>query len=111
MISFCLLLSVQAFARVLPHGSASGMQQIALGTGQTPCNDCPCDDEHGGRECAPACSCCSESASLPENVISAFFSIVEISPATELLFLMPQVYSSIFVPPQNRSLTEFRRHV
>lgn len=111
IVCFCLLLSVQAFARVIPHGSVADVKQLASEAVHPPCNDCPCDDPHGGRECGPACSCCSESASLPGFDISVLTTIVEISPVTEPLFLIPQVYLPIFVPPQNRSLTEFRRHV
>jgi len=111
MVCFCLLLSVQAFARVIPHGSVADVKQVASGTVQPPCNDCPCDDDHGGRECGPACSCCSESASLPGFVISVVTTIVEIASVPEPLFIIPQVYFPVFVPPQNRSLAEFRQHV
>jgi hypothetical protein len=102
---FCILIAVQSFAHVLPHGFANDIQQSKVETMQNPCNDCPCDDQHGERECDIACSCCSGIASLPENVIFRFSSIVTIVSPSEPLLQIPQVYLPIFVPPQNCSWT------
>lgn len=111
MICICLFLSVQAFALVLPHGSASDVKQITSGTGQPPCNDCPCDDEQGDRKCNSTCPYCTESAFLPKKEIFDSFLIKEKFTVTEPLLLMPQVYYQIFVPPQIRSLDIPRQYV
>jgi len=102
---FCILIAVQSFVYVLPHGLAPDIQQSKVVTMQSSCNDCPCEDQHGGRECDIACSCCSSFASLPESVIFSFSSIVTIVSPSEPLLQVPQVYLPIFVPPQNCSWT------
>lgn len=103
IVCFCILLAVQSFAHVLPHGFATDIQQSKVETMQNPCNDCPCEDQQGGRECDVVCSCCSSFASLPESVFFRYSSIVTIMSPSEPLSLMPQVYLTIFVPPQNSS--------
>lgn len=102
---FCIFIAVQSFAQALPHSIAPDVQKIKCETVQIPCDDCPCNDEHGDRECDTACSCCSSFASLPESVIFLFSPIAAFFSPAEPLLLMPQVYFSIFVPPQNCSWT------
>lgn len=104
ILVLCLFLSVQAFARVLPHGSVDDVKQTTCESAYLPCNDCPCDDGHGGRECDSSCSCCCESTfSLPVIITSVSFPAVIIHTVVEPRLFMHQVYFPIFVPPQNSS--------
>lgn len=99
IVCFCILLAVQSVAQALPHGFASDSQQAQCNI----INDCPCNDGNGERGCDSACSCCSCFASLSKKYNLHIVPTAAILSVTEPLLLMPQVYLTIFVPPQNRS--------
>jgi hypothetical protein len=87
-----------------PRYSDTSIQQFAQ-SGESD-SHCPCTDRHGSDGCnsgCSCCSCCSFFAPLPAGIAwrpvppAASFSMLE--PFQRF----PEVYLTIFVPPQNRS--------
>jgi hypothetical protein len=103
MVCFCILIAMQSFAQAFPHGAASDDRQITCETVQSSEADCPCSDNHENSMCDSVCSCCSIVASLPERVNFHSSPLAAIISPAEPLFVVPQVYFPIFVPPQNCS--------
>jgi hypothetical protein len=108
LITFCLvlaylLLPLNGLAQLQPF--APSVDTIAANIEAAPghCNDCPCSDEgHGMGGCDASCSCCSCFAPLPQGVTLDFSPVVTFLTLFESFQALPQVFLTIFVPPQNR---------
>jgi len=68
----------------------------------SPCDHCPCNDEQSSPCCDTSSCSCSFHSPPVQGVQVKYAPIVIITRPTESFRKPPQVYSSIFVPPQNR---------
>jgi hypothetical protein len=109
IVSAYLILPLDSFANLepifaSPLQSESSIQQLSS-TGQSD-SHCPCTDRHGSDGCNSGCSCCSCSsffAPLPAMIAWRAFQPVTSFSLLEPFQRFPEVYPTIFVPPQNRS--------
>lgn len=103
LLSVFLLLSINSYAQHFPASQQEEIRQTAVERGYCPTTGCPCTDDHsttGG--CSSECSCCSFLAPLPSPLAYAFSPATSTTDRPEPYWILPQVYLSIFVPPQNR---------
>jgi len=72
------------------------------GVAGAPCKHCPCSDEQGSH-CCDTISCSCAFHSPPEQGVQVHYTpVVIVTRHTDSIRKLPQVYGSIFVPPQNR---------
>lgn len=82
-------------------GDDSAVGYAASTLDKAPCGDCPCSGEQSGQCCdAPFCWCACH-ASLAGGLQLTYHPVVARLSVLELSFSFPQVYRTIFVPPQN----------
>lgn len=93
-------------ARVLAHCSApepcSAGPMLVQAAGDAPCGSCPCSDTQHGDCCESAC-CCPCHAPFGQRITFTYSPMITFQSTPDLLGEPPQVYLSIFVPPQNRT--------
>jgi len=104
LIILYLCIPVMGFAHVdVPDVVAADIRSIGRAA-DAPCEQCPCSDEQGSHCCDTAsCSCTFHSPPV-QGVQVNYSPVVIITRHSDSFWMLPQVYSSIFVPPQNRSL-------
>lgn len=102
LIIFYLFIPVMGFAHVdVPDGGSADIRSID-GVAGSPCEHCPCSDEQGSRCCdTTSCSCSFHNPPVL-GVQMRYAPVVMITRTTESFWMLPQVYRSIFVPPQNQ---------
>lgn len=102
LIIFYLCIPVMGFAHVdVPEGGVADIQ-LSEGAVTSPCEHCPCSDEQGSHCCdTTSCSCAFHSP--PGQGVQVLYApVVIINRQADIFWILPQVYGSIFVPPQNR---------
>jgi hypothetical protein len=103
LIILYLCIPVMGFAHV--NAAAAGVTDIRPidRLADSPCDHCPCSDEQGSHCCdTSSCSCAFHSPSA-QGVQVNYAPVVIVTRHDDSFWFLPQVYSSIFVPPQNRS--------
>jgi hypothetical protein len=73
-------------------------------TTTAPCNDCPCSDGQGSDCCDANFNTCACHAPLGQGLRFSYAPVVASQNFLELSWSLPQVYRTIFVPPQNPAL-------
>jgi hypothetical protein len=103
LIAFYLLMPVMGFAHVdVPDAGVANFSTIGAVAG-TPCDHCPCSDEQGSRCCDSSCCGCAFHSPSDQGVQLSYTPDVIIARLGEPFVMLPQVYYSIIVPPQNRT--------
>jgi hypothetical protein len=107
LIIIYLCIPVIGFAHVdIPNTEKINVQSVGEVAG-SPCEHCPCSDEQGSGCCdADFCSCGFHTPPVP-GVQLCYAPVVIISRHVEHFWKLPQVYFSIFVPPQNQPPERF----
>jgi len=102
LIILYLLIPVTGFAHAdVAAVAAIDIRSIGDGAG-SPCDHCPCSDEKDATCCDTAsCSCSFHSPPVQGGQVR-YAPVVVITRHTESFRMLPQVYSTIYVPPQNR---------
>lgn len=102
LIILYLCMPVMGFAHAGIPDIVSADIRTDGGVAGSPCNQCPCSDQQGSHCCDTAfCSCAFHSPPV-QGIQVHYAPLVSISCYTESFWKLPQVYRSIFVPPQNR---------
>jgi hypothetical protein len=73
----------------------------------SPCDHCPCSDGQGTHCCDTASCSCAFHSPPAQGVQVNYAPIVSITRHRDSFWFLPQVYGSIFVPPQNRSSANY----
>lgn len=102
LIILYLLIPVMGFA----HAGVADVAPIDISSigdvAGSPCDHCPCSDEKGSQCCdSTSCSCSFHSPPVQGGQVR-YAPVVIITRHTESFRMLPQVYSTIYVPPQNR---------
>jgi len=101
VIALYLLLPVKAFAHCdAPEACNAGAQVVQTGD-EAPCGSCPCSGTQHADCCESAC-CCPCHAPFGQRVTVAYTPMVTFQRCPEVHGELPQVYPTIYVPPQNR---------
>jgi hypothetical protein len=102
LIILYLLIPVMGLAQVAaPDAGETEIRSNGAVAG-SPCGHCPCSDEQGSRCCnTDFCSCAFHSPPV-QGVRLSYDPVVIIARRAESFWMLPQVYLSIFVPPQNQ---------
>jgi hypothetical protein len=104
LIAIYLVLPATALAKSgTMEGGVPSVQTVSAMTTSSPCNDCPCSDEKDSSCCDSAFCCCACHAPLSQGFQLAYAPVVAIQGFREPAWSLPQVFLSIFVPPQNLS--------
>jgi hypothetical protein len=104
LIIIYLFIPVMGFAHVGDQGvAATEIRSIGAVAG-APCGHCPCGDEQGSHCCDTGCCSCAFHSPPVEVLQPGYAPVVVIARHTESFRMLPQVYLSIFVPPQNQPL-------
>jgi len=100
LIVIYLALPIFAHAVYIDEGDISG--RVSCGSiYAAPSDECPCSEGHGA-DCCDTTSCtCSCHAPVSHGLILDYAPEVSSQNFLESSCLLPQGYSSIFVPPQN----------
>lgn len=107
LIIVYLFIPVMGFAHVDAPAVARLDVRSIDGVVGSPCDHCPCSDERDSRCCDTVfCNCAFQSPPV-QGVKLIYAPVMLITRNSESFRKLPQVYSSIFVPPQNRLLTGF----
>jgi hypothetical protein len=98
-----LFIPVLGFAHVIiPVAGTSEIRSITAVAG-SPCDDCPCSNQEESHCCdSGSCSCAFHSPPM-QGCQLRYDPDVNSIRHTESFRMLPQVYYSIFVPPQNRT--------
>jgi hypothetical protein len=91
---------------ILAHAAA---QESTAPTGQspagittnTPCDHCPCSENQGSDCCDTTFCNCACHAPLSQGVLLKYAPVIASQNFAEPSWSFPQVYRTIFVPPQN----------
>lgn len=104
LIVCCLVLPttclVEVFAAEAVVSYAQDAKLVSLTT--PPCDDCPGDDHHDGDCCDATCCNCVCHAPPGEGLQIKYAPLVARQSLSERSWALPQVYRTIFVPPQNQ---------
>jgi hypothetical protein len=101
VIALYLLLPVKVFACCDAPGVCKAGAQIVRASGEAPCGS-PCSGTPHADCCESSC-CCPCHAPLGQRVTVAYTPMVTFRRCLEIRGKLPQVYPSIYVPPQNRT--------
>jgi hypothetical protein len=102
LIIFYLLIPVMGFAHVGDPDIGITNIRSTGGVASSPCDHCPCSDEQGSRCCDTNVCCCAFHCP-PEQSGQVKYAPIEIAACPADSFrMLPFVYISIDVPPQNR---------
>jgi hypothetical protein len=86
---------------ISPEAGLAAQQTVADTSTTSPCDTCPCSDGHDADCCdTTGCSCACH-APLGQGVRLAYAPVVAVQSFPEPFWSLPQVYRTIFVPPQN----------
>jgi hypothetical protein len=102
LIILYLLIPVMGLAHVtVPDAGAPEIRSDGTVT-NSPCDRCPCNDEEGSRCCdTDFCSCAFHSPPV-QGVPLCYDPVIITARPAESFWMLPLVYFSIVVPPQNR---------
>lgn len=101
LIIFYLFIPVMGLAHSGgPDIGASNLSSIGSEIG-SPCDHCPCSDEQGACHCDASCCSCASHSPPVQGVQIRYAPVIIITRHMESFMLLPQVYFTIFVPPQN----------
>jgi hypothetical protein len=102
LIVICLVLPSANFASTATLEAGLPSVQLDCGTMTTePCGTCPCSDGQGS-DCCDTTSCtCQCHAPVSQYLQLAYVPVVATQGFREPSWSLPEVYSHIFVPPQN----------
>jgi len=104
LIILYLLIPVMGFAHVNnADAGAANIRSMGVVAG-SPCDHCPCSDEQGPRCCDADFCCCAFHSPQVQGVQVRYAPVVTIARPAEPFWVLPRVYLSIFVPPQNPSI-------
>jgi len=97
-----LLVPVLGFAHVDGPDVRAGDSRSIGAIAGSPCDGCPCSDGQGPRCCDAGFCCCAFHFPPLQGVQLRYDPVVITAPHAESFWMLPQVYLSIFVPPQNQ---------
>jgi len=97
-----LLVPVMGFAHGGKDAGGTDIRSIG-GLASSPCGGCPCGDEQGSRCCDIDFCCCAFHCPPVQGTQARYAPVVIVARQGESFWKLPQVYLSIFVPPQNQS--------
>jgi hypothetical protein len=80
---------------------ATALPSSAFSTSTSPCDSCPCSGEHHSDCCDTTSGNCVCHAPLGQGFQLAYTPMIAIRNFRESSWSLPQVYHTIFVPPQN----------
>jgi len=108
IISF-LVLALYLFlpAQGMVHAAASASDTSFAkmygfaNTADSPCPDCPCNDSHDSGCCDTNFCSCAFHAPITTHKQYTYSPRITLERLPEPIWFLPQVYGSIFVPPQN----------
>lgn len=103
LIVMYLAMPATAFSNAV-YGDSDGADSRVTHVSKvsTPCGDCPCSQSHGSDCCETTCCTCACHAPFPQNLRLQYAPMIVMATFIEPSGFFPQVYLSIFVPPQNR---------
>ena len=102
LIILYLLVPVMGFAHVAaPDFGTTDIRSIG-GLASSPCDGCPCSDDQGSRCCDTDVCCCAIHCPPVQGAQARYAPVVIVARHAGSFWMMPQVYLSIFVPPQNQ---------
>jgi len=96
-----LIVPVMGFAHVGKDVRATDNQSIG-GVAGSLCDSCPCSDEQGSRCCDADFCCCAFHCPPVQGIQARYAPVVIVARHGESFWVLPQVYFSIVVPPQNQ---------
>lgn len=103
LIILYLLIPVMGFA----HADVAAVAAIDISSigdvAGSPCEHCPCSDEKDATCCDTASCSCSFHSPPGQGGQVHYAPVVITTRHIESFRMLPQVYSTIYVPPQNRS--------
>ena len=103
-----LLLILYLFVPVMGFAHAGGVDvwvnEIGShgGVASVPCDGCPCNDGQGSHCCDSDFCCCAFHCPPVQGIQVRYEPVEVITRHAESFRMPPQIYLSIFVPPQNR---------
>jgi hypothetical protein len=101
LIVLYLFIPVMGFAHVDAPGTGITAVISIDGVLGSPCDRCPCSDDQGSHCCDTAyCSCAFHSPPV-QGVQVSYAPFMIITRNSDSFRMLPQVYRTIFVPPQN----------
>ena len=103
LIILYLLIPVMGFAHVATPDFGTTDIRSSGGVASSPCDGCPCSDEQGTRCCDIDFCCCAFHCPPVQGTQARYAPVVIVARQGESFWKLPQVYLSIFVPPQNQS--------
>ena len=96
-----LFIPVMGFAHVTAPDAGTREIRTVVADAGSPCDGCPCSNEEGSHCCDTGfCSCAFHSPPV-QGIRLCYDPDVNIVRHSESFWMPPQVYLSIFVPPQN----------
>ena len=102
LIVIYLALPATSFARaVAQEESAPQAQTILSTTGTAPTDSCPCSGDEGSGCCDTIFCSCACHAPLSQTLRLVYAPVIVTHSFREPTGSLPQVFLSIFVPPQN----------
>jgi len=102
LIVLYLALPATSYARaVAQDGSAPRDRTVWSTTSTAPCDTCPCSDGQGSDCCDSIFCSCACHAPLSQTLRLVYAPEFVILNFREPVWSLPQVFLSIFVPPQN----------
>ena len=102
LIVIYLAMPATNFARAVTIEAGLPSAQAAGGTTTTaPCDSCPCSDGQGSDCCDTTFCNCACHAPLSQGLQLTYAPMIIDQSFPEPSWVLPQVYRSIFVPPQN----------
>ncbi|MDO9068359.1 MAG: hypothetical protein Q7W05_07875 [Deltaproteobacteria bacterium] len=101
LIVICLTLPTISFAHAAALEVTLTPSHVACDTTMSaPCDDCPCSDGHGS--CCDTTTCtCECNAPISQFLQLTYVPVIASQNFREPCWSLPEVYSHIFVPPQN----------
>jgi hypothetical protein len=77
------------------------VQALAEIAATAPCDDCPCSDGPGSTCCDTSFCTCACHAPLSQSLQLVYAPVIVLQRFLEPSWSLPQVFRSIYVPPQN----------
>jgi hypothetical protein len=91
--------------------AATEVGSLDAATG-SPCGHCPCSDEQGSVSCDTGCCSCAFHSPPAQSAQPGYAPVVVVTRHDESFWMLPQVYLSIYVPPQNlfHAVSDHNKH-
>jgi hypothetical protein len=111
LIIVYLSIPVMGFAHFNAPAQVAVEERSREGVTSVPCDQCPCGDEQGS-DCCDSASCSCSFHSPPVQTLQIRYSpVVNLLQQSDPFWILPQVYLTIFVPPQNVLLNGYLQPV